>query len=73
MAGLGLAAVGYGGRYLMRRMPNMAQKMQEQIQNLPKFDAESFANSKYYKGGKISYRYREYETRILFSSGFPEL
>ncbi|KAL9698611.1 hypothetical protein quinque_002052 [Culex quinquefasciatus] len=51
LAGLGLAALGYGGRALMRQMPNAASKMQEALQNLPKFDAESMANSKYYRGG----------------------
>lgn len=32
-------------------MPNMAQKMSEAMKSLPKFDAESLATSKYYKGG----------------------
>lgn len=32
-------------------MPNAASKMQEALQSLPKFDAESMANSKYYRGG----------------------
>lgn len=32
-------------------MPNMAQKMTEAMKSLPKFDAESLATSKYYKGG----------------------
>lgn len=32
-------------------MPNAATKMQEALKNLPKFDAESLANSKYYRGG----------------------
>ncbi|XP_058449840.1 mitochondrial import inner membrane translocase subunit TIM14 [Malaya genurostris] len=51
LAGLGLAALGFGGRALMRQMPNAASKMQEAIQSLPKFDAESMASSKYYRGG----------------------
>ncbi|XP_029718812.2 mitochondrial import inner membrane translocase subunit TIM14 [Aedes albopictus] len=51
LAGLGLAALGFGGRALLRQMPNAASKMQEAIQSLPKFDAESMANSKYYRGG----------------------
>uniref|UniRef100_A0A2M4AR60 Putative mitochondrial import inner membrane translocase subunit tim14 n=1 Tax=Anopheles triannulatus TaxID=58253 RepID=A0A2M4AR60_9DIPT len=51
LAGLGLAAVGYGGRMLMRQMPNAASKMQEVLKNMPKFDAEMMANSKYYRGG----------------------
>jgi DnaJ homolog subfamily C member 19 len=32
-------------------MPNAAQKMSEAMKNLPKLDAESLANSKYYRGG----------------------
>lgn len=35
----------------MRQMPNMSVKMAEAMKSLPKFDAESLANSKYYKGG----------------------
>lgn len=51
LAGLGLAAVGYAGKHMLRVMPNMAQKMSEAMKQLPKFDAESLASSKYYKGG----------------------
>ncbi|XP_037918720.1 mitochondrial import inner membrane translocase subunit TIM14 isoform X1 [Hermetia illucens] len=51
LAGLGLAAVGFLGKHLMRRMPAMSEKLTEAIKTLPKFDAESLANSKYYKGG----------------------
>uniref|UniRef100_W8BUA1 Mitochondrial import inner membrane translocase subunit TIM14 n=2 Tax=Ceratitis capitata TaxID=7213 RepID=W8BUA1_CERCA len=51
VAGIGLAAVGFAGKHLMRRMPAMATKLNETMKNLPKFDAESLANSKYYKGG----------------------
>lgn len=32
-------------------MPNAAQKMSEAMKNLPKFDSESLASSKYYRGG----------------------
>ncbi|CAO1419507.1 unnamed protein product [Diamesa hyperborea] len=49
--GLGIAAVGFGGRYILRQIPNASQKMSEAIKNLPKFDAESMANSRYYRGG----------------------
>lgn len=35
----------------MRQMPNMSVKMAEAMKSLPKFDAESLASSKYYKGG----------------------
>ncbi|XP_011340600.1 mitochondrial import inner membrane translocase subunit TIM14 isoform X2 [Ooceraea biroi] len=46
--GIGLAAVGYAGRYLFRRLPNLSQRMAETVKRL---DSESLANSKYYKGG----------------------
>lgn len=32
-------------------MPNVTKTFNEAIKNLPKFDAESMASSKYYKGG----------------------
>lgn len=51
LAGLGLAAVGFAGRYALRQMPNAAKTFNEAMKNLPKFDAASVANSKYYKGG----------------------
>lgn len=51
LAGLGLAAVGFAGRYIVRQMPNVTKTMNEAMKNLPKFDAESIATSKYYKGG----------------------
>ena len=51
LAGLGLAAVGFAGRYALKQMPQMTQKVAEAMKSLPKFDAESLATSKYYKGG----------------------
>lgn len=51
LAGLGMAAVGFAGRYVLRQMPNVSTKFAEAMKNLPKFDSESLANSKYYKGG----------------------
>lgn len=51
LAGLGLAALGFAGKHLMRKMPAMSGKITEALKTLPKFDAESLANSKYYKGG----------------------
>lgn len=51
LAGLGMAAVGFAGRYVLRQMPNASMKFAEVVKNLPKFDSESLANSKYYKGG----------------------
>ncbi|XP_018403908.1 PREDICTED: mitochondrial import inner membrane translocase subunit TIM14 [Cyphomyrmex costatus] len=47
-AGIGLAAVGFAGRYLLRRLPNLSQRMAETVKKL---DSQSLANSKYYKGG----------------------
>ena len=32
-------------------MPNAAQKMSEAMNSIPKLDADSLANSKYYRGG----------------------
>lgn len=49
LAGLGLAAVGFTGRYLMRRAPQMSQKINEAMKSFP--TAESLATSKYYRGG----------------------
>ncbi|KAK2727071.1 mitochondrial import inner membrane translocase subunit TIM14-like isoform X2 [Artemia franciscana] len=51
-AGLGLAAIGFIGRYVARNAPVMSSKMNEVVKNLPKLDLENFAaGSKYYKGG----------------------
>lgn len=44
-----MAAVGYAGRYILRRAPNMSQKFTEALNALP--TAESLATSKYYRGG----------------------
>lgn len=46
-----MAAIGFAGRYILRQMPNASTKFAEAMKNLPKFDTESLANSKYYKGG----------------------
>ncbi|XP_022232182.1 mitochondrial import inner membrane translocase subunit TIM14 [Drosophila obscura] len=51
LAGLGVAAVGFAGKHMLRRMPQMTTAFNEALKNLPKFDAESMAASKYYKGG----------------------
>lgn len=51
LAGLGLAAVGFVGKHVMRRAPQMHAAMNEALKAMPKLDAESLANSKYYKGG----------------------
>lgn len=49
-AGVGLAVVGFAGRYILRRSPNMAQKMSEAVKTLPNLD-EALSSTKYYKGG----------------------
>lgn len=49
LTGLGLAAVGYAGRYILKAAPMASARLNEALKALPK--AESFANSKYYKGG----------------------
>lgn len=51
LAGLGIAAVGFAGRYALRQLPNVSKTMNEAMKNLPKFDTETMANAKYYKGG----------------------
>ena len=51
VAGITLAAVGFTGRYVLRRMPAISQKMSEAVKNIPKLDSQTLANSKYYKGG----------------------
>lgn len=33
-AGIGLAAIGFAGRYLLKRMPNLSQKMAETVKKL---------------------------------------
>lgn len=48
-AGLALAAVGFTGRALLRSSKGWSKTLQESLKNLP--SAESFAGSKYYKGG----------------------
>lgn len=50
-AGLGLAVLGFGGRYVMRQLPNVAKTMQEAMKSMPKIDGNTIAGSRYYKGG----------------------
>lgn len=49
LAGIGIAAIGFAGRYIMRRSPQWSKNLSEAMKSLP--NSESFANSKYYKGG----------------------
>jgi DnaJ family protein C protein 19 len=39
VAGLGLAAVGFAGRYILRAVPGMSQKMSETMKSLSKLDS----------------------------------
>uniref|UniRef100_A0A8D8WW99 Mitochondrial import inner membrane translocase subunit TIM14 n=1 Tax=Cacopsylla melanoneura TaxID=428564 RepID=A0A8D8WW99_9HEMI len=49
LAGLGIAAVGFAGRYLLKAAPAATAAFNEAMKALPK--ADSLANSRYYKGG----------------------
>ncbi|XP_076069429.1 mitochondrial import inner membrane translocase subunit TIM14 [Oratosquilla oratoria] len=51
LAGLGLATIGFGARFIIKQMPTMGQKLAEATKTFPKMDSKAFANSKYYKGG----------------------
>ncbi|XP_018026817.1 mitochondrial import inner membrane translocase subunit TIM14 [Hyalella azteca] len=51
VAGLGMAAVGFGARFMLRTIPNLGQKMANAATSMPRLDGEMFASSKYYKGG----------------------
>ncbi|XP_075235705.1 mitochondrial import inner membrane translocase subunit TIM14 [Lycorma delicatula] len=51
LAGLGVAAVGFAGRYILRVAPAVSERMAETLKSLPKVDSNSFTNSRYYKGG----------------------
>jgi len=53
--GLGLAVLGYGGRYIARTAPQLVTKLESATRaidfQLPKFDMKAWENSKYHKGG----------------------
>ncbi|XP_012278993.1 mitochondrial import inner membrane translocase subunit TIM14 [Orussus abietinus] len=42
VAGIGLAAIGFAGRYVAKKLPSL-------MKNMP--NAQTLANTKYYKGG----------------------
>lgn len=42
LAGLGLAAVGFAGRYAARSAPQAAKKMEEAFKAMPKIDAQTW-------------------------------
>lgn len=49
LAGLALAGVGLAGKYAVRVAPQATQKMEEAMKSMPKIDAQTWVNSKYYK------------------------
>ncbi|KAK8739328.1 hypothetical protein OTU49_003581 [Cherax quadricarinatus] len=51
LAGLGLATLGFGARFVLRTIPNLGKKMADAVNGMPRLDGKALANSKYYKGG----------------------
>jgi DnaJ family protein C protein 19 len=51
LAGLGMAALGFAGRYALRAMPQATKNMEEMLKTMPAIDAKTWANSKYHRGG----------------------
>lgn len=52
--GLGIAAVGYAGRAILRVAPKAAENLQTKLNSLPKtptFSSSIFTDTRYYKGG----------------------
>jgi len=49
LAGLGLAAVGFAGRYALRASKPLQEAIREQLKSLP--TSGSFASNRFYKGG----------------------
>jgi DnaJ family protein C protein 19 len=50
-AGLGMAAMGYFGKVIVKFAPLIAQNIETKISSLPKINFKSIADAKYYKGG----------------------
>ena len=46
VAGLAMAAIGFGGRYAAKAAPAAAKSMEQAIKNMPKLDSQTWANSK---------------------------
>ena len=42
LAGLGLAAVGFGGRYILRSAPILSNRLNEVLKQIPQMDTEVF-------------------------------
>ena len=52
LVGLGMAAIGVGGRLAARAAPKAISNMENVIKSMPsQLDSKAWANSKYYKGG----------------------
>jgi len=52
LVGLGMAALGVGGRIALRTAPKAISSMENVIKSMPsQLDSKAWANSKYYKGG----------------------
>ena len=52
LVGLGMAALGVGGRIALRTAPKAISNMENIIKTMPShIDSKAWANSKYYKGG----------------------
>lgn len=49
LAGLGLAALGFAGRYAVRASKIVGETLQNHMKSIP--TAGAFANSRFYKGG----------------------
>ena len=49
LAGMAMAGIGLAGKYAIRVAPQATQKMEEAMKTMPKIDAQTWANSKYYK------------------------
>lgn len=66
LAGLGVAAVGFAGRYLMRQMPTLSKNLNEAM----KFSAEGMVSSKYYKGG-FDQKMNRREAALILGNFYP--
>ena len=52
LVGLGMAALGVGGRIALRTAPKAISNMENIIKAMPsQIDSKAWSNSKYYKGG----------------------
>ena len=52
LAGLGLAVAGYAGRHIARTSPAIIKQAEEKFKSIPSLTStETWANSKYHKGG----------------------